>query len=72
MMATKSDELVVVEPDWLAMESRQIDELGPKFAALVDTLMARWAACLRNETRCEGACTAACMLSEIKPICTLK
>ena len=38
-MATNGDELDVVEPDWLEIESRQIDALGPKFAALVDTLM---------------------------------
>jgi len=38
-VATNGDELDVVEPDWLEIESRQIDALGPKFAALVDTLM---------------------------------
>ena len=38
-MATNGDEMDVVEPDWLEIESRQIDALGPKFAALVDTLM---------------------------------
>lgn len=37
-MATNKDE--IVEPDWwLEAERRQIDELGPKFEALVDTLM---------------------------------
>jgi hypothetical protein len=39
MVATNGDELDVIEPDWLEIESRQIDALGPKFAALVDTLM---------------------------------
>ena len=39
MVATNGDELDVVEPDWLEIESRQIDALGPKFEALVDTLM---------------------------------
>jgi hypothetical protein len=38
-VATNEDELDVVEPDWLEMESRQIDALGPKFEALVDNLM---------------------------------
>jgi hypothetical protein len=33
------DEMDIVEPDWLEMERRQIDALGPKFEALVDTLM---------------------------------
>ena len=39
-MATNGDEMDVVEPDWwLEMERRQIDALGPKFEALVDTVM---------------------------------
>jgi hypothetical protein len=38
-VATNGDELNVVEPDWLEMERRQIDALGPKFEALVVTLM---------------------------------
>ena len=29
----------IVEPDWLELERRQIDAIGPKFEALVDTLM---------------------------------
>ena len=29
----------IVEPDWLEMERQTIDALGPKFEALVDTLM---------------------------------
>jgi hypothetical protein len=38
-VATNGDEMDIVEPDWLEMERRQIDALGPKFEALVDTLM---------------------------------
>ena len=38
-MATNGDEMDIVEADWLEMERRQIDALGPKFEALVDTLM---------------------------------
>ena len=38
-MATNGDEMDVVEPDWLEMERRQIDALGPKFEALVDKAM---------------------------------
>jgi hypothetical protein len=37
-VATK-DELDIVEPDWLKMERRKIDALGPKFEALVDKAM---------------------------------
>jgi hypothetical protein len=38
-VAENGNELDIVEPDWLEMERRQIDALGPKFEALVDTLM---------------------------------
>ena len=38
-MSTKSDELDVLEPDWLEMERQKIDALGPKFEALVDKAM---------------------------------
>src|SRR5262245_30324061 len=38
-MATDGDEMDIVEPDWLEMERRQIDALGPKFEALVDKAM---------------------------------
>ena len=38
-MTTNRDEMDIVEPDWLEMERCQIDALGPKFEALVDTLM---------------------------------
>jgi hypothetical protein len=39
MVSTKSDELVVLEPDWLEMERQQIDALGTKFEAVVDKAM---------------------------------
>jgi hypothetical protein len=39
MVSTKSDELVVLEPDWLEMERQKIDALGPKFEAVVDKAM---------------------------------
>jgi hypothetical protein len=38
-VATNGDELDIVEADWLEMERQQIDAIGPKFEALVDTLM---------------------------------
>jgi hypothetical protein len=37
-VATNGDDMNVVEPDWVEMERRQIDALGQKFEALVDTL----------------------------------
>jgi hypothetical protein len=38
-MATIGDELDFVEFDWLELERRKIDALGPKFEALVDKAM---------------------------------
>jgi hypothetical protein len=38
-MATNGDEMDIVEPDWLEMERKKIDALGPKFEALVDKAM---------------------------------
>jgi hypothetical protein len=38
-MATKGDEMDIVEPDWREMERKKIDALGPKFEALVDKAM---------------------------------
>jgi hypothetical protein len=38
-VAKNGDEIDIIEPDWLGMERRKIDALGPKFEALVDILM---------------------------------
>jgi hypothetical protein len=44
-VAKNRDEMEIVEPDWLELERRQIDALGPRFERLVDKAMHKKLGC---------------------------